>query len=131
MRFRKPINYFILAIGSITLVSLVLYIPVWQADAKCRRNKNIVNDIITVGQNLDEAQQQLENAGFELVYDKPITPTANEDYLLQLVIVGETQPNTFETFAYVEELSWFPFTRSESAYVRIRAGRDGIIISIE
>lgn len=128
MRFRKPVNYFILALA---FISLVLYIPVWQDDAKSRHNKIIVNDMITVGQNLDEAQRKLKNAGFKLMYDTPIKPTANKDYLSQIVIVGANRPNIFESFAYAADLSWFPFTHSESAYVIIRADLEGEITSIE
>ena len=87
--------------------------------------------MITVGQDLSDAEKTLKNAGFELEYDSPIDLTGNEDYLHQLVIIGETRPNSFETFAYAAGWSWMPFTHSESPYVKIDADRNGKIIAIE
>ena len=117
--------------ATVALISLILYIPVWRDDAESRRNTIIVRNLISVGQNLYDAQSDLKNEGFELLYDEPVTPTINRDYLLQLVIVGNTHPNVFETIAYTVGLSWSPFTHAESAYVEIRADLDGTITSIE
>ena len=116
--------------ATVALISLILYIPVWRDDAESRRNTIIVRNLISVGQNLYDAQSDLKNEGFELLYDEPVTPTINRDYLLQLVIVGNTHPNVFETIAYTVGLSWSPFTHAES-YVEIRADLDGTITSIE
>ena len=117
--------------ATVALISLILYIPVWRDDAESRRNTIIVRNLISVGQNLYDAQSDLKNEGFELFYDEPVTPTINRDYLLQLVIVGNTHPNVLETIAYTVGLSWSPFTHAESAYVEIRADLDGTITSIE
>lgn len=130
MRINKLLTFGILGLVLIAAISLLLYIPIWQDDAEARENRVKVYELITVGQNLDDAQGRLRKAGFKLVYDEPITPTIDEDYLLQLVIVGETKPNTFESFAYAAELSWMPFTHSESAYVIINANLDGTITRI-
>ena len=116
--------------ATVALISLILYIPVWRDDAESRRNTIIVRNLISVGQNLYDAQSDLKNEGFELLYDEPVTPTINRDYLLQLVIVGNTHPNVFETIAYTVGLSWSPFTHAESAYVEIRADLDGTITSM-
>jgi len=112
-------------------LSLLFYIPIWQDDAEARRNRTHVHEMISVGQDLYAAEVLLKNAGFKLMYDRPITPTVNENYLEQLVIIGETQSNGFETFAYIVGLAWMPFTHSESPYVVINAGLDGEIIKIK
>ena len=131
MRFHKPVKFFILGIAIIAVVSLVLYIPIWQDDSRSRRERIVVHDLISVGQNLNDAQDALTNAGFELMYEEPITPTIDESYLSQLVVVGNPVPNKFESFAYAAGLSWMPFTHSESAYVIIQADLDGTITRIE
>lgn len=113
------------------LVCVLLYIPIWSADTKARQNRDRVNALISIGQNLNEAQQILRDSGFKLSYEEPIKPTINKDYFQQLVIVGETQPNSFESFAYAAGLSWMPFTHSESPYVIINASLDGTITDIE
>ena len=48
----------------------------------------------------------------------------------KLVIVGDTQPNTFETIGYTTGISWMPFTHEESSYVVIEAELDGTIREI-
>ena len=116
---------------AVALISVLLYIPIWNADAEARQNRARVNELISVGQNLDEAQRILRDSGFALYYDEPITPTINKDYFQQLVIVGETRPNSFESFAYAAGLSWMPFTHSESPYVIIDASLDGTITDID
>ena len=116
---------------AVALISVLLYIPIWNADAEARQNRARVNVLISVGQNLDEAQRILRDSGFTLYYDEPITPTINKDYFQQLVIVGETRPNSFESFAYATGLSWMPFTHSESPYVIIDASLDGTITDID
>ena len=63
--------------------------------------------------------------------ERPIAPTDEQDYLQQLVIVGDPIPNTFETIAYAAQLPWMPFTRSASAYVIINADLDGTITDID
>ena len=113
------------------LVSVGLYVPVWIDDAEARRNRARVKELVSLGQDLDEAQRALRDAGFRLSYDEPIKPTVNQDYQQQLVIVGKTQPNAFETFAYAAGLSWRPFTHSESPYVIINASLDGRITNID
>ncbi len=115
----------------LTLTSVILYIPIWNDDAEVRRNRDRVNELISVGQNLDEAQRILRDAGFRLRFDEPIKPTVNKDYLQQLVIVGETQPNSFESFAYASGILWMPFTHSESPYVIINANFNGTITGID
>ena len=116
---------------AIALISVLLYIPIWNAHAEARQNRARVNELISVGQNLDEAQRILRDSGFALYYDEPITPTINKDYFQQLAIVGETRPNSFESFAYAAGLSWIPFTHSESPYVIIDASLDRTITDID
>ena len=115
----------------IALAILIGYIPVWREDAITRQNRSRVLELVKVGQELEKAEHRLRNAGFKLLYDQPITPTVNEDYLQQLVIVGETRPNTFETIGYVTQASWIPFTHSESPYVKINASLEGIITEVD
>ena len=131
MRINKPIKFCLFALALATAISLLLYIPIWQDDAAARRNKAKVRELISIGQNLDDAQAKLKNAGFELSYDEPIDPTGNGIYVTQLVIVGETQPNTFESLGYAAQLPWMPFTHTESAYVIIDANLDGTITKIK
>lgn len=120
-----------IALAAVALISVILYIPIWINDAAARRNRIQVNELISVGQNLDQAQRILRNSGFKLSYNEPIKPTIKEDYFQQLVIVGETQPNSFEMFAYAAGLSWMPFTHSESPYVTINASLNGNITDID
>lgn len=134
MSIKKPAKPIVLALTLVALaalISLILSIPVWRDDAEARRNKAVVYELVSVGQNLSEAQVKLKNAGFKLVYDEPITPTISEDFLSQLVVVGNNIPNAFETFGYVVNASWMPFTHSESPYVKIRAELDGTITRVD
>lgn len=111
-------------------ISILLYIPIWQDDAASRRNRKEVHGLINVGQDLSEAEVVLKHSGFKLEHDKPITPTINGDHLSQMVIIGDTRPNGFETFAYTAGLTWMPFTHSESSYVIIDADLNGKITRI-
>lgn len=113
------------------LISVLLYVPIWIDDAEARRNREQVYSLISVGQDFDEAQQILLDSGFELFYEEPIKPTINEDYYQQLVIVGETQPNMFESFGYAADILWMPFTHTESPYVVINASLEGTITEID
>ena len=116
---------------ALALLSVILYIPVWIDDAEARRNRDRVNNLISVGQDFDEAQRVLRDAGFQLVYGSPIKPTIAEDFFSQLVIVGDTRHNAFETIGYVIDVSWMPFTRTESSYVHIRASLEGVVTDID
>ena len=131
MRFHKPVRYAALTIAVVALISLVMHVSVRMEDSKTRRKKLIVYNLVSIGQKLEFAQERLRNAGFELLYDEPITPTVTESHLSQIVIVGNPVPSAFETFGYAAELSWMPFTRTESAYVKLRADLEGIITSID
>ena len=126
-KMKRAIAIALIAIGVLTII---LYIPIWLDDAQARQNRGRVNNLIKVGQDLDDAELILKDAGFRLMYEQAIAPTVNKDYLMQIVTVGETQPNAFETFAYVTNLSWIPFTHSESPYVIINANWDGKITEI-
>ena len=117
----------LLAMLATVLISLFLYIPIWIDDSDARQNRARVHELIEVGQNLSAAQRILRDGGFQLTYDEPIAPTIRKDYLHQLVIVGETRPNLFETIGYAADLPWMPFTHSESPYVIIEADLDGNI----
>lgn len=128
---RSKRNGYLIALATLLLVVVAFYLPVWIDDAEARRNRARVNELISLGQNLGEAQKILRDAGFRLYHDQPVTPTINKDYYQQLVIVGDTRPNAFETIAYTVGLSWMPFTRSESPYVVIDADLDGIITDID
>ena len=111
-------------------VAVIMYIPVWIDDVEARSNKEEVRKLIHIGQNLSEAEIILCNANFKLVHEKPIAPTYDKSYLQQLVVVGNTQPNFFESIAYASG-SWMPFTSGESPYLIINADLDGIITEIE
>lgn len=121
----------LVALVALALISILLYIPIWIDDAEARGNRARVNDLISVGQSLNDAQRTLRDSGFRLSYDEPIKPTVAEDYLHQLVIVGNTSPNSFESFGYAAGLSWMPFIHGESAYVIINADLDGTITEID
>jgi hypothetical protein len=124
---KRAIAIALIAIGVLTII---LYIPIWLDDAQARQNRGRVNNLIKVGQDLGDAELILKDAGFRLMYEQAIAPTVNKDYLLQMVTVGETRPNAFESFAYAAQLSWMPFTHSESPYVGIHATLDGKITEI-
>lgn len=128
---KKASKICLIIFGVLVVITILGYIPIWRHDALARENKGRVNKIIEIGQNLGEAEQILRNAGFQLMHDEAIAPTVDKDYLQQLVVVGETQPNGFESFAYAAQLSWMPFTHSESPYVIINATLDGAIIKIK
>jgi len=128
---KKASKFCLIVLGALVVVTILGYIPIWRNDALARENKDRVNELVEVGQNLGEAEQILKDAGFQLVHDEAIAPTINKDYLQHLVIVGETQPNRFESFAYAAQLPWMPFTHSESAYVAIKATLDGTITKID
>ena len=121
----------LIALIAVILISVAIYIPIWNNDAEARRNRDRVNELISVGQNFDEAQRILRDSGFRLSYDEPIKPSINKDYVQQLVIVGDTQPNLFESFAYAAGISRMPFTHCESPYVIINADLDGNITGID
>jgi hypothetical protein len=87
-------------IVTFTFVVLLMYIPVWMDDAKARENKAKVRELVSVGQKLSEAETILRIKKYTLRYEKPIASTYGKSYLQQLVIVGNIQPNLFETIAY-------------------------------
>ena len=111
--------------------SLLLYVPVWREDAERRRNRAAALGLIGVGETLERAESKLIEAGFRLVYDEAIDQTGTGERLTQLVIVGDTRPNAFETIEYVTQTRWMPFTRSESSYLAITADPDGVITDID
>ena len=128
-------NKKLLLIGVIPLVLILAFILTCRfrirTEDNLRRNNRLkVQQLVRTGQSLPEAERLVVSAGFELVHSKPITPSVGKDYLQQLVIVGDTQPNTFETIGYTTGISWMPFTHEESSYVVIEAELDGTIREI-
>ena len=126
----KLLVFFVMPIVAATVVADVIQVPVRNQDARRRRNIDRVHGIVVVGQHLTDAEQRLATAGFEMLYSEPIKPTVNKDYQQQLVIVGNTVPNIFESLAYAWQFSWMPFTHSESPYVVIDADLDGTITKV-
>ena len=126
----KSAKFILLAIALLAAIYAVGRFPIQQEDNQTRQARERLRSIVEVGQNLNYAEQILMDAGFEMQYAKPIMPTANQDYLQQLVIVGPTQPNIFETIAYTTQIRWIPFTHSESPYVILNADLDGTITEV-
>ena len=130
MTMSKPLKIFTLAFVLLCGLCTALYYPVQRDDNQTRLEKQRLRSIVVVGQNLNYAEQILMDAGFRLEYTKLIKPTVNQDCLQQLVLVGPKKPNFFETIAYTTQISWMPFTHSESPYVIINASLDGKITEI-
>lgn len=120
-----------IVLGLAVILTVAGYIPIWQADAEAKRNRDRVCKLIKIGDNLYEAQESLKQAGFELYHEKPIKPTIAEDYFQQLIIVGDTDYNFFEVHAYILGLDWAPFVRHELPYVVVDAKLTGEITRIE
>jgi hypothetical protein len=127
----KKSKYVLIVIGVLGIAFILGHIPIWIDDYAARKNKAKVRELISVGQDLSEAEGIIKNTGFRLMYDKPITPTYDKSYLQQIFIVGSTSINVFESFAYAAQLSWMPFTHNESPYLVINASLDGTITEIE
>jgi len=127
----KKIKISLITFGTLFIIFTLGHIPVWIDDSKARDNKAIIKEMISVGSDLNKAEIIIKKAGFKLMYDSPITPTYDKSYLSQLVIVGNTQPNIFETIGYAAQLPWMPFTSNESPYLIIDATLDGKITEIE
>ena len=128
---KKVLIFGLILTGLLGLLALLLYVPVWQEDARARSNRAKVYELIAVGHNLDDAEAALIDAGFELAYDEPITPTLYNDYYQQLVVVRKTEPNAFDTLAYATDCDCVPFTHQESPYVIINADLDGTITRVD
>lgn len=128
---KKPMRYGAVILCGILVMGVLLHIPIWRADAAARRERQKVYQLVSVGQDLADAESKLKAAGYELFYDQPIKPSINKDYYQQLVIVGDTQPRGLESFAYAINASWMPYTRSESSIVIINAGLDGRIREVD
>ena len=114
----------------LSALAAVINSPIRCEDNLRRHSKTQACEIIRIGQNMAEAERLLSASGFKLEYEEPVTPTVNRDYLQQLVIVGDAQPNLFESLAYSWQFSWMPFTHSESPYIVIDADLDGTITEI-
>ena len=112
------------------VVAVMMYLPVWVDDFEARSNKEEVLRLVHVGQDISEAEAILKENDFRLYHDEPITPTYDESYLQQLVIVGNTQPSFFESISYATGI-WMPFTSGESPYLIINADLDGVITEID
>ena len=117
---------FILLLG----LMLAFHFRARNEDNLRRANRLKVQYLVRVGESLPEAERLVVSAGFELMHSKAITPSVGKDYLQQLVIVGNTQPNMFESIGYTTGISWMPFTHEESSYVVIDAELNGTIREI-
>lgn len=120
----------LIAFLSVAALCILLQLPASIQDAETRRNRDKAMELIAVGQSLEEAESVLQDAGFRLLHDEPASPTINKDYLQQLVIIGDTKANAFDTVAYFTGSSWMPFTSTESPFLVIEADLDGIITDI-
>lgn len=121
----------LIVVGAMLGIGFLLQVPIWQEDAKVRKEKVKIRQLIAVGQDLDQAEAVLISSGYQLYYDDAIKPTYDESYYSQLVIVGQSRPMGLESLAYAIDLSWMPFTRSESAYLMIEADLDRTITDID
>jgi len=124
---KKVLVIFLCAIAAIITLG---YIPIWKNDREARENRKEVYSLIEQGEDLTKAEEKLRSAGFRLGYEEPITPTIDKDYLQQIVVIGNTKPNFFESIGYASGASWMPFVHSESPYVIIDATLEGEIIRI-
>lgn len=122
---------FLTVVCSLQVIFVILSIPVWRGDAEARKNRARVDELVSVGQDINEAATILRKAGFRLYHEEPIAPTISKDYLQHIVIVREGGPNAFETFGYAADLPWMPFTHSEHHFVLLNANLDGTITEIE
>lgn len=128
---KKAIKISLIALVVMTVISILVYIPIWREDALARKNKSRVEQLIKVDQNLNQAEVILKQAGFRLLYEEPIAPTINKDYLQQIVIIGDTRLHAYESLVYELQIPWMPFMRNESPYVVINATLDGSITDIK
>lgn len=113
------------------LLALLAQAWFWVDDARVRGAKKKVRALVEVGQQLDEAERRLREAGFQLMYERPVSPTIDGDELVQIVIVGDPKPSALESFGYAAGLSWMPWTSGELPFVVIDATADGTITRIE
>jgi hypothetical protein len=120
----------LIVVTVLSTLIIAISIKVWWEDDKARENKILIRKLIGAGQQISEAENILKKTGYRLMYDEPIKPTTNKDYLQQIVIIGETQPNIFETFAYATQSNWVPFTHKESQHMVIDATLNGVITEI-
>ena len=114
--------------GKYSIVVLATYvvfsIPIWLADMQTRQDKAKVYELVKVGQETATAMEVLMSHGF-------ILRKAESNGTSQLVVVGDTAPNFFETLQYTTRLPWVPFTNSESPYVVIDSTDAGVITDIQ
>lgn len=128
---KKAKKVLLVSIGVLLAMTVLGQILIWKDDMEARENRQQVYDLVQVGDDLKSEQKELKDAGFKLRYEEPITPTINNDYLEQLVIIGDTQPNFFETLKYTTEAPWMPFVHGESPYVIINATLEGEITRLK
>lgn len=93
-----------------------------------RKERERVNRIVAVGDNIFVAQKKLRANGFQLVHENPTKPTRHQNHMMQWVKIGNPTGDDlmFETITGGAN----PF-RSESFYIVIRAKVDGTIYEIE
>ena len=96
-----------------------------------KKSRQHIYDLVSVGQNLSASEKAIQDAGYTLYYEKAVTPTIKKDYLMQLVIIGDTTRNIMESHAYAAQLKWLPFTHLESPYLVITADLDGTITKLD
>jgi hypothetical protein len=95
---------------------------------KLKSQRARVNSLISVGQDIAQAQDILKANGFKATYENPITPTKDGDYLMQIVSLDV--PRTVDdTFFYVLTGGDNPLRR-ESRHVIIEARTNGIITKL-
>lgn len=124
-------KYTFVMLSMVVSLIVVIYILAWLDDLETKRNRMLVHELVDVGDDLREAEQKIKASGFKLLYEAPIDSTINREYVQKIVVVGKTNPNLFESFAYAAQLQWMPFIHSESPYVIINATLEGKVSKIE
>lgn len=97
---------------------------------KLRSEKAKVYSLVSVGQNIHEAEGILRNAGYKLTHSTAKHMTKNKDYVQQIIQVGSVSPTASDTFFYTITGGNNPF-RLESDYIVMEAGNDGVITKVE
>lgn len=119
----------------ITCGIILLLLIGWQAVNYCfqcrglKQQKERVCCLISVGQDIDQAQKILQDEDFRLSYPNPISPTRQGQYFEQIVPLRDSIP-TIDTFFYLFTGGKNPLAQ-ESPYVIIRSDATGKIIYIK
>lgn len=119
-------------IGSLLVIlsALVLSSCVMLQTRHLRSEKSKIYSLVSVGQNINDAEMTLRQAGYKLTHATAIHVTKNKDYVQQIVQIGDGLPTASDTFFYTITGGDNPL-RLESDHVVIEAGNDHIITKVE